>query len=282
LDPRLSLSLMSLDDTVSPSPGEQVQDCHQDRVPSGGVTAAVELECTQDHVKSIVHEPMVPDRQSSNLSRTKPPPAIMPPVDLVHNIPLHSPTPIVGTPFDVTANYEYPFPPDHDHHHHPSSSVPTIPSPILTSRPPSTGSQHLLSGSPPPHIVKSISPPPVSASYTFSLTHLKMRSREPPVPPGLITKRRRISEARSASNDSIRSGSDVSEDASPMSRGSAVSRSADSSPAQDTRNSTLWLRERKKEREVIGDGSVDLSRNVRINEAEAVDAAATDRRESRG
>ena len=65
LDPRLSLSLMSLDDTVSPSPGEQVQDCHQDRVPSGGVIAAVELECTQDHVKSIVHEPMVPDRQVS-------------------------------------------------------------------------------------------------------------------------------------------------------------------------------------------------------------------------
>jgi len=198
----------------------------------------------------------------------------MPPIDLVHNIPLHSPTPIVGTPFDVKANYEYPFPANHDHH--PSSSVPTIPSPILTSRPPSASS--LLSGSPPPHILKSTSPPPVSASYTYSHTHPKMRSREPPVPPGLITKRR-ICEARSASNDSIRSGSDVSEDASPMSRGSAVPRSADSSPEQDTRNSTLWLRERKKEREVIGDGSVDLSRSVRINEAEAIDAAATDRRD---
>jgi len=99
---------------------------------------------------------------------------------------LHSPTPIVGTPFDVKANYEYPFPANHDHH--PSSSVPTIPSPILTSRPPSAGS--LLSGSPPPHILKSTSPPPVSASYTYSHTHPKMRSREPPVPPGLITKRR--------------------------------------------------------------------------------------------
>jgi hypothetical protein len=38
------------------------------------------------------------------------------------------------------------------------------------------------------------------------------------------------------------------------------------------------LRERKKEKEVIGDGSVDLSRSVRINEAQAVDAAAADRR----
>jgi hypothetical protein len=208
------------------------------------------------------------NRQSS-LSRTKPPPAVMPRMDLTHNIPLHSPTPIVGTPFDLNTNFEYPFPPDQDR---PAGA--NIPNP--TSRPPSTGSYHLLSSSPPPYIAKSISPPPVSANYTYSPAHPKMRSREPPIPPGLISKRRRMSESRSASNDSIRTSCDVTGDVSPMSWSYAMSRSADSLPEP----SNSGIRERKKDREVIGDGSVDLGRNVRINEAEAVDAAAIDRREN--
>jgi hypothetical protein len=61
-----------------------------------------------------------------------------------------------------------------------------------------------------------------------------------------------------------------------MSWSYAMSRSADSLPEP----SNSGIRERKKDREVIGDGSVDLGRNVRINEAEAVDAAAIDRREN--
>jgi hypothetical protein len=191
----------------------------------------------------------------------------MPKMDLTHNIPLHSPTPIVGTPFNVNANFEYPFPPDQD------SSGPT---PSSTSRPPSAGSLHFLSSSPLPHRAKSISPPPVSASYTYSPAHPKMRSREPPIPPGLITKRRPISESRSASNDSISENSDASGDVGLTSLGSVMSGSADIWPEQPS----FGLRERKIGREVIGDVSVDLSRNVRINEAEAVDAAAADRREN--
>jgi len=200
----------------------------------------------------------------------------MPSVDLVHNIPLHSPTPIVGTPFDVKATYEYPFPQDLDCH--PSSSVPSIPSPVSGSRPSSAGSQHILRGSP-PHMAKSGSPPPASASYPFPLVHPKMRSREPPIPPGLITKHRRIWGSVSSSNDII-SAYDMIEDTSQMSRG-PVSISVDSSLEQDARNLNDGLRERKREREVIGDGSVDLNRNVRINQAEAIDAAATGRGDER-
>jgi len=125
-------------------------------------------------------------------------------------------------------------------------------------------------------MAKRISPPPVSASYTYSPAHPKMRSREPPIPPGLITKRRPISGSRSASNDSISENSDANGDVGPMSLGSAMSGSADILQEQPD----FGLRGRKKGREVIGDGSVDLSRNVRINEAEAVDAAAADHREN--
>jgi len=84
-----------------------------------------------------------------------------------------------------------------------------------------------------------------------------------------------MSETRSASNDSIGASSDATGDISLMGWDYVISRSADSLPEQ----SSFGLRERKKEREVTGDGSVDLSRNVRINEAEAVDAAANGRRE---
>jgi hypothetical protein len=40
------------------------------------------------------------------------------------------------------------------------------------------------------------------------------------------------------------------------------------------------IREGKKNREMISDGSVDLGKNVRINEAAAADLAATNRRET--
>jgi hypothetical protein len=58
-----------------------------------------------------------------------------------------------------------------------------------------------------------------------------------------------------------------------------MSGSVDGLLEQDMRNLNLGLRERKREREVIGDGSVDLSRNVGINRAEFVDAEVVDRKE---
>lgn len=210
----------------------------------------------------------------SGLARTKPPPAVMPQINLLSNVSLHSPSPIVGTPFDVKANkFEYPFP---DLDEQTSPSVPTNSSPQSISRPPSSGSQHLLSSSPPPHVARNISPPPINfLNYTPAHPKMRAKNREPPVPPGLITKRRRISDtmrARSPSNESVRTESDTSGDVSPMSWGSVLS-SVESLMDHDP-NTISLMRERKKEREVIGDGSVDLGRNVRINEAEAVDAAA--------
>jgi len=263
--------LTSSEQIASSGRDEQVQDCHADGVPNGGLTtvaASTEQPRALDNTKRGAPKVGISDRRSASLSRTKP----LPRMDLTHNIPLHSPTPMVGTPFDVKANYEYPFPRDYEH----SSSVPAILIPNMTSRPPSAGSLHMLSGSPPPHMGISVSPPPVSASYTSSPAHPKMRSREPPVPPSLITKRRPNSKVRRESNDSIRGNSDATEDASPMGGGSIMSGSGRDLSEQPS----IVLRERrKKDRDAIEEGSVDFG-NVRIIEAEAVDATASVLREA--
>ena len=208
--------------------------------------------------------------------RTNPPTTITPEINLLHAIPLHSPTPIVGTPFDAKANkFEYPFPPLGE------SSAPNDPRPLSSSPRPRAGSQHILSGSPPPHAMKCASPP--FSLRKYSPTHPKFRSnvREPPVPPGIVTRRRRISDnatrARSSSIDSSRSRteSDASGNISPMSWSSMLLSSADSSLecSDPSQRLVSELRERKNGREIIGDGAIDLEKRVRINEAEAVDAS---------
>ena len=188
-------------------------------------------------------------------------------------VPLHSPTPIVGTPFDAN-KFEYPFPPLGD------SSASNDPRPLSSSpRPPSACSQHILPGSPQSHTVKYESPPFRLRKYSPTPAKFLSNVREPPVPPGLVTKRHRISDdvtrARSLSMDSAHTESDASWNISPMSWGSVLSSSADSSLecSDPSQRLVSEQRERKSGRGVIGDGTIDLEKRVRINEAEAVDAS---------
>ena len=101
------------------------------------------------------------------------------------DITLHSPSSILGTPFDVSEpRFEYPFPaspPDPDFYPGPSFA-------------PFAG--HITSFGPTP-------PPPVIASTSSSArhdpakalspTHLKLQPRDPPVPPSLAKKRWSVS-----------------------------------------------------------------------------------------
>lgn len=154
----------------------------------------------------------------------------MPQIELLNNIPLHSPTPIVGTPFDVKANFEYPFPPDRE------------PTPVSSSAPISS----CFHSTSPSHII-SISPPPLSMSYNHKL-QTKMRhahTREPPVPPELIRRRRRSVGLRARSPSTERTEGDARED---INRGSVFFNSTDGSADPDTG-------QKEKRRERTSDGS---------------------------
>ncbi|KAF7977160.1 hypothetical protein HWV62_4585 [Athelia sp. TMB] len=120
-------------------------------------------------------------------------------------VPLHSPTPLVGTPFDPRTSFEYPFPPPpstvppthhqyhHPYHHH-HAPLPlwlqghTHPYPRASTSPVAVPSRPASAGPSPDRDRDRASP-------THRLRARLMRGAgEPPVPPGLV-KRRRISEA---------------------------------------------------------------------------------------
>ncbi|KAI1797165.1 hypothetical protein LXA43DRAFT_399114 [Ganoderma leucocontextum] len=101
---------------------------------------------------------------------------------------LHSPSSIIGTPFDLSPRFEYPFPPA------------AAPADVIQDLEPIVPSFHLVT----PHFAfPSVVPPlavpvslPLSTSTlssvkarvdtrNFSPTHLKLQARDPPVPPGL-------------------------------------------------------------------------------------------------
>ncbi|CAL1716030.1 unnamed protein product [Somion occarium] len=102
------------------------------------------------------------------------------------DISLHSPSSILGTPFDVSSpKFEYPFPltvPESGIIT-PPSSIPSISSP-LSFFPDSNHSimSSALPPSMPNHTPKSHQPS----------THMRLPSRDPPVPPGLAKKRRSV------------------------------------------------------------------------------------------
>ncbi|EJF64734.1 hypothetical protein DICSQDRAFT_159789 [Dichomitus squalens LYAD-421 SS1] len=99
---------------------------------------------------------------------------------------LHSPSSIVGTPFDSSPRFEYPFPPAGDVIDQLEPLVPSfhILSPSFASFPPPTPSlPPPLPLSFPPSATPAAKPRP--QSRCFSPTHLKLNAREPPVPPGL-------------------------------------------------------------------------------------------------
>ncbi|RPD60032.1 hypothetical protein L226DRAFT_523080 [Lentinus tigrinus ALCF2SS1-7] len=104
-----------------------------------------------------------------------PQPILKPRLDL-GTIVLHSPSSIVGTPFDPSPRFEYPFPTSgcspHLHQHlDPAMSFSTI----LSSP--------LFGGAIPPKAKSDV--------RSFSPTHPKFHPRDPPVPPGLVKRRLR-------------------------------------------------------------------------------------------
>ncbi|KAI0710197.1 hypothetical protein C8Q76DRAFT_695285 [Earliella scabrosa] len=125
-----------------------------------------------------------------------PQPTVKPRIEL-SSLTLHSPSSIVGTPFDPSPRFEYPFPASCAP---PVLQVdPALPSfPILAS--PLLSFPHMLSGLPPslPLTIPSLAPSgpavpttKVKAEFrSFSPTHPKLQAREPPIPPGLVKKRK--------------------------------------------------------------------------------------------
>ncbi|KAI0342942.1 hypothetical protein BDW22DRAFT_169568 [Trametopsis cervina] len=90
------------------------------------------------------------------------------PLICLSDLSLHSPSAIVGTPFDVSPRFEYPFPEDS------SSSDSSIfgPSPFIPSY----------------HSPVTFHPS-IPTNRSYSPTHPKHTLRDPPVPPGLAKKR---------------------------------------------------------------------------------------------
>ncbi|KAI0649193.1 hypothetical protein C8Q79DRAFT_1007745 [Trametes meyenii] len=121
------------------------------------------------------------------------PQTIKPRLDL-GSLNLHSPSSIVGTPFDISPRFEYPFPASTCPPSYPSiygfdPVVPTFPlTAPMTSRP---------SIAPPMPLTLPVVPVGTALpgrargeSRSFSPTHPKLQPRDPPVPPSLAKKRK--------------------------------------------------------------------------------------------
>ncbi|KZT07587.1 uncharacterized protein LAESUDRAFT_713319 [Laetiporus sulphureus 93-53] len=110
------------------------------------------------------------------------------------NLALHSPSSIIGTPFDLSPRFEYPFPTPPCEPEIPlsmSASLPNIRCSAAAFSMPFIGGA-IGSGAP----SFSTLPRPRAGVRGFSPTRLKLRPREPPMPPTLAKKRRITRENR--------------------------------------------------------------------------------------
>ncbi|KAI0368599.1 hypothetical protein BV20DRAFT_447276 [Pilatotrama ljubarskyi] len=141
---------------------------------------------------------LVPVEQGNAVSqdsfdREPPQTSVKPRLDL-SSLNLHSPSSIVGTPFDVSPRFEYPFPPATCSPPFPSiydfdPALPSIP-PLYShmsafpsmAPPPASTSTHFMSGA--------LTSRTRGDTRSFSPTHPKLQSRDPPIPPSLVKKRR--------------------------------------------------------------------------------------------
>ncbi|KAJ6621390.1 hypothetical protein B0H10DRAFT_2215312 [Mycena sp. CBHHK59/15] len=141
----------------------------------------------------------------SNITPPITPLSTMPPLTNLTDLALHSPSQvIVGTPFsDINSTrFEYPFPDKASTSSSPEpfmNNSPPLNSPTFSSLSASPSSSAIISSSqsqltlntPPTlqHFPASF-PPPLDLP-NYSLTHPKMRTFNPPVPPSLVKKRQR-------------------------------------------------------------------------------------------
>ncbi|KAI0703800.1 hypothetical protein BC835DRAFT_1410531 [Cytidiella melzeri] len=100
------------------------------------------------------------------------------------NLSLHSPHSFVGTPFDVSPRFEYPFPPTTGRDtgiitpspaRHPTTTTPFAPTSLYVHGTVTLGQSPLALNRP---------------GRSFSPTHPKLATRDAPVPPGLAAKKR--------------------------------------------------------------------------------------------
>ena len=104
------------------------------------------------------------------------------------NLSLHSPPSFLGTPFDVSPRFEYPFPPA------PSEPDSAITLPLFSPFAPISSSvyvHHALTSFPP----HSVPPPPQPLHIhrperASSPTHPKLVPKDPPIPPSLVAKKK--------------------------------------------------------------------------------------------
>lgn len=126
-------------------------------------------------------------------------------VSSLSKLSLHSPSQIIGTPYHDGAagssgRFEYPFPATTETSDTLSASLPALSSPLSTLSSPS-----LFSASPPTHHQShsySYPLPAPSAPANYSPLHPKLRSDEPPIPPGLARKLKLRGRGRSSSTGS--------------------------------------------------------------------------------
>ncbi|KAI0635887.1 hypothetical protein C8Q77DRAFT_1155636 [Trametes polyzona] len=138
---------------------------------------------------------LVPVDQGNAVSQDNglPQASVKPRIDL-GSLNLHSPSSIVGTPFDISPRFEYPFPPSTCS---PAfSSIyeidPVVPAfPALATHVAAAASLPPLSISAPLPTFSAVLPGRARGeSRSFSPTHLKLQPRDPPVPPSLVKKRK--------------------------------------------------------------------------------------------
>lgn len=161
------------------------------------------------------------------------------------NLVLHSPSSIVGTPFDLSPRFEYPFPDGVEQGFSLSTSLPNFPSPLMSFGAPSFAVSSLpFTTAPRSRAEKGASP-----------THPKLHAREPPVPPGLAKKRRIMRESVPAPVKHNR-------------RESLTRRST----AEERR---LNLERRLSDETVVSDSSVETATNVKVSATELKTAVET-------
>ncbi|KAI8980153.1 hypothetical protein BD414DRAFT_112489 [Trametes punicea] len=123
-----------------------------------------------------------------------PTPSVKPRIDL-SSLNLHSPSSIVGTPFDISPRFEYPFPPATCSPPFPSlydfdPAIPSFPSLASSIAAIPTGVPPMPASFPFPPIATALPGRTRGETRSFSPTHPRLQHRDPPVPPSLVKKRK--------------------------------------------------------------------------------------------
>ncbi len=180
--------LASDDHSSGPTPDPDTDDCVLIPADVGNAVSQVGSSCT--HAKQTTR---IQHILQHSIESTPPQPIVRPRIEL-DTLVLHSPSSIVGTPFDPSPRFEYPFPApgctpqfgnDYDPMHtqgtmFSSSSHAAYPSvPPLAA--PANASSITYGGAVPSKVKVDV--------RGFSPTHIKLNPRDPPVPPRLAKRR---------------------------------------------------------------------------------------------